>query len=167
MTKLNRFKNEFLFHFISTVSKGYIIDGMIFVDKDFKKWNLLKDRDFHDFDFENTSTIKELLLNSKYPQVLAENYHLENNKHVISKENLYFLVSNGTVNIGKGVNTESYIKEIKEPLDLDYKLYVIENKGELDEIMQYAFSDFIKKDNWFYYNERFQRFISTNALLIK
>lgn len=166
MTRLQKLKKLLIFHYFSKTSNGYLIDGMVFIDSEIEYYKLIKRDERYILNLEDISHLKGLIESSVYENILPEDYHLRNNLGKFSESDLYFLVAEDTVKIGFSTDIDTRLASFKTSISCDFDFYYIERKGFLEKTMHHAFSDFHKKGEWFYYNERFERFIKSNALKV-
>ena len=95
---------------------------------------------------------------SKQDVILPEKYHWKNNLEKTSEDYLYFLVHGESIKIGRTKDPINRGRQIATSLSGQFSLYVVPNKGFLEQTMHNCFAEYRKGGEWFSYSDRIINF---------
>lgn len=91
--------------------------------------------------------------------VNSADYHWNQNKGVECEEDLYFLIHNDDLKIGKSGDVRKRMKQLSTGLSSGYGCYVFRGKGFLEKKLHMCFSKYRKRGEWFEYSDEIKRWI--------
>jgi len=98
--------------------------------------------------------------NLVYESKKSEDYHWVNNINEKSEDDLYFLIGENNVKIGRSSDVRARVRTLSTGIPFDFIVYVFRGKGFMESKMHECFSELHKNREWFNYDVRFDTFIS-------